>query len=197
MQKKIDKATYLVTEEIVLYVLNSNDKSITEEHKKAYLASSKTVLSRLEEVNDGKWWGVLLEQGNVQRTPENLCGYYFDSGNGMDDRLIQFINGFEQPQLRTITDAIDAYEESQKESLFLDIAKCNGIENGVYEEILCALKTKYIKLDETEIAPEKMAILIRQNILAMNADKQALLAQQIRRGIQKQVARMAFEKLEF
>ena len=54
--------------------------------------------------------------------------------------------------------------------LFLDVAKCNGIENSIYEEILCALKTKYIKLDETEIAPEKMAILIRQNILTMNAD---------------------------
>lgn len=158
------------TEEVVLYVLNSSDESITEEHKKAYIASSKTIISNLNQVTDTKWWGELLEQDKVLKTTENLCDYYFNSGNGLDDRLIHFINSFEQTKLLAIADISNNYEKSQKENFFFDIAKCNKIENDRYEELLRTLNTKYIKCNVPGINLDKIAIMIRQNILEMNTD---------------------------
>lgn len=158
------------TEEIVLYVLNSDDESITEEHKKAYIASSKTIISYLNGVDDTKWWGELLEQDKVQKTAENLWDYYFKSGNGMDDRLVHFINSFEQPKTRTIAEMDDQYGESDKEKLFIDITACNEIENDKYDEIICAFNIQYTIFNETGIEPEKIEILIRKDILEMNAD---------------------------
>ncbi len=157
-------------EEIVLYVLNSDGESITDEHKKAYIVSSKTIISHLSRVDDAKWWGELLQQDKVQKTAENLWDYYFKSGRGMDDGLVHFINGFEQTQTRTIADMDDKYKESDKNRLFFDIIKCNEIKNDRYREIICAFNRQHNAFTEKGIELGKIEILIRNNILEMNAD---------------------------
>ena len=161
-------------EEVVLYILNCSEDKITEKHKKAYIASTRTAISKLDEVDDPIWWEELLEQDKVQKTMENLCDYYFKSGNEMDDRLIQFINCFEESPVLEPTNINSKYEkyvkdeENANDKLFEDIIKSNEIKNDIYEELLCAFNKQYEEFNETELEPEKIEILINRDILEMN-----------------------------
>lgn len=155
-------------EEVVLYVLNSSD--IAEENLRAYIASMKKPIPHLKNVKDAEWWSELLKQNKVQKTIENLCDYYFLSGNGLDDSLLAFINEFEGCPIIKPDYLDNAYGKDAAQKLFQDIIKGNEIANDKYEGMVCAFGMICVALPQDEIAPDKIEILINQRILDMNAD---------------------------
>lgn len=161
------------TEEVALYVLNNDE--IMEENRKAYIVSMKRALSHLTKVKDIEWWGELLKQDKVQKTVVNLCDYYFLSGNGLDDNLVKFVNGFERRPIIEMDDWDEKYGESAAQKLFEDIIRENGLVNDKYESIVDSLEMMCIALPQDAIAPDKLQILIDKNILEMNADTLAVV----------------------
>lgn len=161
------------TEEVVLYVLNNDE--ITEENRRAYIVSMRRALSHLTEVKDVEWWGELLKQDKVQKTAVNLCDYYFLSGNGFDDNLVKFINGFDRCPIIEVDDLDEKYGESAAQKLFEDAIAENELANDKYEGIVSSLEMMCIALSQDSIAPDKLQILIDKNILEMNADTLAVV----------------------
>lgn len=155
-------------EEVVLYVLNSSD--ITEENLRAYIVSMKAPIPYLKKVKDTEWWSELLNQNKVQKTIDNLCDYYLLSGNELDDSLLLFINEFDGCPIIEPDYLDNKYGEGAAQKLFQDIIKENEIVNDKYEGMVCAFGMICIALPKGEIAPDKLDILINQNILDMNAD---------------------------
>lgn len=161
------------TEEVALYVLNND--GIAEENLRAYIVSMKRELPHLTEVKDVEWWGELLKQDKVQKTVVNLCDYYFLSGNGLDDNLVKFVNGFERRPIIETDDWDEKYGESAAQKLFEDIIRENELVNDKYESIVDSLEMMCIALPQDAIAPDKLQILIDKNILEMNADTLAVV----------------------
>lgn len=155
-------------EEVALYVLNNDE--ITDGNLRAYIASMKRTISYLTEVKDTEWWGELLKQDKVQKTVANLCDYYFLSGNGLDDNLVKFINGFDKCPTIEMNDLEEKYGESAAQKLFEDTITENELANDKYESIVDSLEMMCIALPQDSIAPDKLQILIDKNILEMNAD---------------------------
>lgn len=161
------------TEEVVLYVLNNNE--IIDGNLRAYIASMKRTIPYLTEVEDTEWWGELLKQDKVQKTVANLCDYYFLSGNGLDDNLVKFINGFDKCPIIEMDDLEEKYGESAAQKLFEDTITENELANDKYENIVDSLEMKCTALPQDSIAPDKLQILIDKNILEMNADTLAVV----------------------
>lgn len=155
------------TAEVVCYVLNSSD--ITDENKNKYLDSSKTLIRQVKAVDDTRWWGELLSRDKVVKSAENLCDYYFSSGNGMDEYLVDYINGFEESPVFADIDFDKKYGEGSEGKLFVDTICCNGIHNDKYEAIVCALKRVCTSLKKTDVDSDKIEILIKHGKMVMNA----------------------------
>lgn len=156
------------TDEVVCYVLNCSD--VTDENKNKYLDSSKTSISQINAITDKQWWGELLSRDKVVKSAENLCDYYFSSGNGMDETLIRYINSFEEPPVFADIDFDQKYGEGSQGKLFIDVICCNRIHNDKYEAVVSALQRVCTALNRTDIDSDKVAILIRRGKLVMNAD---------------------------
>lgn len=156
------------TGEVVCHVLNCSD--VTDENKNKYLDSSKSLISQLKSVSDTRWWGEMLSRNKVLKSAENLCDYYFASGNGMDEKLVQYINSFEEPPVFAGIDFDKEYGEGAESKLFVDVICCNKIHNKKYEAIVCGLKRVCTSLKRSDIDPDKVDILVRHGKVAMNVD---------------------------
>lgn len=154
------------TEDIVADVLNS--VHIADKNKNKYLKSSVTVIHQLDKIKGTKWRREVLAQDKAEKTTENLLTYYYSSGNRMDAQLVRYINSFEKPPVFTDVDLEGQYGEDAEQKLFLGILRNNGIENDKFEAMVCELGTMCTELDQTDITPEKMDILIKHDKLAMN-----------------------------
>lgn len=156
------------TENVVIYVLNCGH--IADKNKNKYLKSSKTIIHQLLKIHDTKWWSEVLAQDKAEKTTDNLCNYFYSSGNGMDTQLVRYINSFEKTPAFADIDLDKEYGKNVAENLFLAIMCNNGIDNDKYKAMLCALNRFCHRLDNSDIAPEKMAILIDGDMLEMNVD---------------------------
>ena len=161
------------TDEVVCYVLNCSD--VTDENKNKYLDSSKTLIGQIQTITDKQWWGELMSRDKVAKSAENLCDYYFASGNGMDETLIRYINSFEEPPMFSDIDFDKKYGEESEGKLFIDVICCNGIHNDQYKAIACALNRVCTALKKTDLGSEKIDILVRHGKLVMNADNLAIV----------------------
>lgn len=156
------------TEETVVFVLNCNE--VTDENKKAYLDSSPVVLRSLNLIADKGLWECALKNDKVEKTGENLCEYYFLSGNGMDAAFVKFANGFDKNFVFEPGDLDEQYGENATDKLFWDVVKCNELNNDVYEEMADAFGYVVTNYDLSKLRGEKIEILIRKSILCLNQD---------------------------
>lgn len=154
------------TEAVIVFVLNNED--VSNERKKVYLASSNTRIQYLSLINDSLLWNDILDQDKIEQNESNLYDYYFLSGNGMDDRLVKYINSFAISPIEQTNEIEEKYGEESTDKLFLDIIRCSGINDDKYASMICTFGLACSVFDEKEIAPEKMDILITNNILEMN-----------------------------
>jgi hypothetical protein len=77
-------------EKAVLDILNNNDLDGT--YKERYISFLNTEITDISEVIDKEQWTLLLEQDLVNYSADNILEYFFSSGKGLDNLLVQFIN---------------------------------------------------------------------------------------------------------
>lgn len=160
-------------QEVVIYVLNCGD--VSEQNKKRYIERTMTVIDAIIDVEDKLLWGYIFEQNKVKRDNENMCDYYFMSGNGLDNILVQFINRLEEgPSVENI-DFEGAYDEDAKEEFFLEVITNNDLENERYESLVCSFKLVCTNLTSKKVNSDKMNILIQNNIIKMNPTNLAVI----------------------
>ncbi len=155
-------------QDVVIYVLNCED--ITEENKKAYIIANKTTISYLNLIEDMELWSEILDQGRILQNIENICDYYYLSGNGMDNKLIEYINKFTTCPMVNSIDLDDKYGKGAKTKLFFSILRSNELDNDKYREMLRSFHLVCANFEEKNIQSDKMEILINCNILRMNID---------------------------
>ncbi len=152
--------------ETMLLVLN--EEALEQEVRIAFCKMQETKLPRLVEVQDKELWKELLPT-MVGDSAENLCDYFYLSGNEMDEALVDYINAYRGvPAL--VSEELDAkYGEDSGSKLFWAIVVEEGLANDKYIEIINGFELQINKIS-TVIAKEKMALLIAEDCLNMNAD---------------------------
>lgn len=160
-------------QDVVIYVLNCGD--VSEQNKKLYVERTLTVIDAIIDVEDKQLWGYIFEQNRVKRDNENMCDYYFMSGNGLDNILVEFINRLgEAPSVENI-DLEGVYDEEAREKFFLEVIANNKLENERYESLVCSFKLICTNLTAKKINSDKMGILLDSNIIKMNTENLAVM----------------------
>lgn len=155
-------------EKVVLYILNHED--IAEEDKHAYIERLETTITYLADMKDAEFWAELMDRNLVCHNTQNLCDYYFasESENGLDGRLVHFINDSKEAITLDAEGLIELYGEEKKGDMLDDIVCCNELENDKYEKLVKAFDMFYTGFDLEGIAEDKMQILIRNEMISMN-----------------------------
>lgn len=152
-------------ETAVLAILNNPE--VDCDHKKEYISFLKTVIERIESVLDKELWSLLLQGKLVNYSENNVLNYFFNSENGLDSFLIQFINNFNS-NFKFVKNTIDGnFGENSTSNLFSAIAACNELTNERYEAFLQALGMYYTSFSKTGITEDKVLILIKINKIRM------------------------------
>lgn len=156
------------SEDIVLFILNKEDVAV--ETKEKYIARQQTLIGELEKVETKDIWGKLLENNKVLASPKNVFTYYYESGEELDEYLVDFMNR----NLVDLKSGIEylkvKYTEEAQRDLRNAFLRCNALEDQVYENTMKAFGMKYSGLSSTNIQIRKMEILIKNHIVIMNAD---------------------------
>jgi len=154
-------------ESAVLAILNNTEIDVNK--KKEYISYLQAIIENLEDVITKDLWSLLLQQRLVKYSKENVLSYFFLSEKELDSLLIQFINE-NNDKFAFDTNSIDnKFGENATSKFFNSIVICNELSNERYNDILHALNWHYKSFSKTGIAAEKVLILIKLNIIRMNA----------------------------
>ncbi len=148
----------------VLLVLN--EETLEQQHKLAFIKQLSTKLPRLADVRDKELWRELLPS-HVSDSPENICDYFYLSGNEMDEALVEYLNGYEGELALANEWLEEKYEEGSADKLFWAIVKENGLDNDRYCSLLNSIQLQINIISLPEIDQEKVECLIQEKILAM------------------------------
>ena len=160
-------------QDVVIYVLNCGD--VSEHNKKLYVERTETVIDSIINIEDKQLWGYIFEQNKVKRNNENMCDYYFISGNGLDNILVDFINRLEEePSVENI-DFERAYDADAREKFFLDVIANNNLENERYESLVSSFELICTNLTAKKINSDKMNVLLDNEIIKMNPENLAVM----------------------
>lgn len=148
---------------IILKILNASDLADATKH--AYLQCTKTMIHQLSDVSDKKLWPMLMKNKLLVSSSENVCDYYFTSGNKLDEHLISYINQSEN-SLTIKNIALDEiYGEEAKSNFFESVVACNELENAKYEDLVVSCKMYYLSFDVSDMQSDKMQILLRTKVI--------------------------------
>lgn len=147
-----------------------NNPIIEFETKVQYLNFLQTTIEKIKEVQDNKLWEVIIKNRLVIYNYQNIFAYYFESGNGLDNRLIQFINASDL-ELYLDKNYIDTIYGAEAASEFYDsVVQGTDLSNERYELILRHFKWSYKSFVYKDISDEKVNILIRIAVIEMNEE---------------------------
>lgn len=149
-------------EDVVIGVLNND--SISEDQKHRYISILKTSISRLSDINDSSLWMVLLDSQCISFSENNVLDYY-TTIKKMDDHIVRYMNRLsEQPDFSNAD-----YNNEDKKVLFTAIVKCDKLLNDVYEKVLLSFAFSYDDFSISNIAGDKVDILIELGIIRMTS----------------------------
>lgn len=159
---QISGGTILDDEKVVVAILNNSD--LTIEHKQSYISALRTTIASIKEIEDSSLWASLLDADIVQYSEYNIMDCF--NIVKLNESVISYINrcDIDLNFLKT------EYDEDTKEKLFDSAIICNDINNSKYKQILVSLEFFYDNFDITEIADDKITILIDTDIIRMTAD---------------------------
>lgn len=148
---------------VVLSVLNNSE--IDKENKDEYIGYLLTIIGKIENVQNEELWSLLLQQGLVIYSEDNILHYFFKIG--LDSFLIDFINS-DNGILKFDSKSIDSgYGEGSSLNFFNAMVTCNKLLNERYESILKEINIHYTSFSKTEIDEDKIQILIKLNVIPM------------------------------
>lgn len=162
---KIEKSND--NEETILFLLNN--ENISDEAKEKFIKIQERQIDSLLVVGKRELWPALLENEKVTFDTANISDYFFLSGNGMDEKLISYINAFEdrisfKPKLLA-----EEYGEEAAQVLFEAVLPCSGLRIDIYESILSALGMTCKYFDNEELGADRVKTLIKYGIIPMEA----------------------------
>lgn len=153
-------------EDVILSVLNRED--LPGECKEKYAAAlvCRREISRLKRVQDKALWPMLMD-GHVSAVPYNFTDYYYLSGNGMDEALVGYINGY--PHTVTLSEEyLDRkYGKDAALNLYMDIVRCNALCIEKYNALTGTFSFACNAAAVGEIDEEKMYTLITRQTIPM------------------------------
>ncbi|MCG1010920.1 hypothetical protein J4760_12900 [Salinicoccus sp. ID82-1] len=147
-----------------------NNSIITFGTKVQYLKFLRTSMESIEEVHDYELWPVMIKNQLVAYNDQNILAYYFNSGNGLDTELIEFING-SAVDLYLDKDYINTTFGEKAASEFYDsVVQSNDLSNERYQSLLKPFNYHYKLFSFEGISLEKIDILIDISAINMNED---------------------------
>ncbi len=159
---QISGGTILDDERVVVAILNNSD--LTIEHKQSYISVLRTTIASIKAIEDNSLWVSLLDADVVQYSECNIMDCFRTVK--FNKSVISYINRCDIDLDFSKTE----YDEDIKEKLFNSVIICNDINNSKYKQILVSLKFIYDNFDITEIADDKIAILIDTDIIRMTVE---------------------------
>lgn len=162
-------------EETALVVLNN--ESIDNEKKIQYIQFLQTELENLNDVEDVDLWQDILTCQIVNYSTSNILEYFFNSGSGLDETLVAFINGGS----KSICFSYDAIENNHGEKsagkFYSAIMQCVTLDNQKYKKILNEIDMRYSQFIFPDIPSNKIAIIIELGAIIMNNDNVLFMRQ--------------------
>lgn len=156
-------------EDIALSIINN--ESIENSSKQRYVELLTTPIHNLIDIEDKEIWDQVLEQRLVINKEKSVLDYFSYSKKGMNEVLVGYINGIEGNRLDFNNKSLlGVYDEQEIEGFFDKVVQCNQLLDNQYEVITESLGLKYIQFEFTGIEPNKISILIRKQIIEMNAE---------------------------
>ena len=154
-------------DETILFLLNN--ENISDKVKEQFIKIQERQISSLLIVEKRELWPVILEYKKVTLDTANILDYFFLSGNGLDEKLISYINEFEdrisfKPELLA-----EEYGETATQDLFDAVLPCSGIRIDIYESVLNALDITCKYFDNEELGADRVKTLIKCRIILMEA----------------------------
>lgn len=162
-----DGSEFLEDEEnIILALLDRED--LTQECKEKYIAalSCRGEISELKQVRDIALWPVLM-RGHIESKLSNLTDYYFLSGKGMDEVLVNYINRYTSSLNLSAASLDGDYGEGAAKSLFEDVIRCDALDYQKYCALVKSFPFECDISDLGDISEGKMRLLISWKIVRM------------------------------
>lgn len=148
-----------------------NNEKINLSKREKYIEYLTTDLKDIQSINDESLWPLLLQKEIVDYNEKNIFQYYFNSGRGLDDILISFINSNENYQLDFSVKDIDSeFGDEKSEEFFTELVVCNDINNQRYQELIGRMGYVFSDFSFTDISEEKIKILIFLKTIKMNVN---------------------------
>lgn len=155
-----------ITDDELIVIEVLNDFTISREIKNEYINALQTKIKELTSIQDKELWGNLISAGVVKFSEENVAEYFLHAKE-LDTIVINYINGAKRKlNFSTLGSVYDA----QKEELFNDFVKCDGLNDEQYENAVTSLNRYYPKFNIEGISDSKMRILIAASIIRMNVE---------------------------
>lgn len=157
-------------ESVALSILNN--EGVTNDQKVSYIEQLTTTIAALSDVDDKDLWGTLLSNEIAVYSAENMIEYLGD-GTVLDDVLIAFIDGNDEPlEFSTVK---KQHNEETLKRLFRATLKCNALSNEKYREILSAVNYYYEAFSTDGLSGEKFEISVDLNIPRMTSESLAFI----------------------
>jgi hypothetical protein len=156
-------------ENILLEILNNSQ--IDSDNKKKYIGFLQTIIGQISSVIDKELWSLILQEKLVDYSVDNILSYFFLSGNGLDEFLIQFIDA-QNDKLKFDYNSINkSFGEDATSKFFNAIVKCHKLSNQRYKYILKDLNWRFKMFSITGIQDEKILLLINLSIIPMASNE--------------------------
>jgi hypothetical protein len=147
-----------------------NDEEIEISKRREYVEHLQTQLELLENIEDAGFWDLLLQKELIKYSEINILHYYFKSGKGLNEILVDFIN-YGNRALELSLNEIDLkFGKDSALALFKDVIICKTLIDDKYRNIIDKLGYKYSNFDIGELPVQKMKILIQLRTIKMTAE---------------------------
>ncbi|OAA85387.1 hypothetical protein [Clostridium coskatii] len=156
------------TPKAVQELINNEDIEISKRTK--YVEFLQTQLELLQDIKDINFWDLFLQKGLIKYSETNILQYYFKSGKGLNDILINFINIGNKDFKLSLNEIDSKFGEKSASSLFDDVIICNSLIDDKYRNIIAELRYEYSNFCIKEISERKIKILIELRTIKMTAE---------------------------
>lgn len=161
------------SEETVIRVLN--DSKLELESKVTYISYLKTHVSKLQVIESTELWSDLLSKHILVYSENNVLQYFFRSGYGLDDCLVDFINNQSNSFNFDYSEIDKGFGEGEGSKYFNAIVRCNELNTSAYANILKSLNRVFGSFNITGISNAKIDVLVEQGRITMKPEVLAFM----------------------
>lgn len=142
-----------------------NNETISKGIKEKYIMLLQHMFFDINSILDIELWPIFLLQRKIAFSEKNILSYFYNSKNGLDTVLVEFINT-KQVHLHFDNEDINkTFGENASVEFNNAVISCNELDNIIYENILDSLDMMYAQFSYKGIHDDKITILISLNAI--------------------------------